>query len=106
MHHEVSVLQRHDREVLLHVLQKTTPRFGQRCDGIFTLRLAAHQRARPAAQHRWQSVAGARRGRHAGRMPGVDEEEFRIYAAEAETNRPVSLALAGIPEIVLTAKLV
>jgi osmotically inducible protein OsmC len=41
-----------------------------------------------------------------GRMPGVDEEEFRIYAAEAETNRPVSLALAGIPEIVLTAKLV
>jgi hypothetical protein len=29
-----------------------------------------------------------------GGMPGVDVEEFRIYAAEAETNRPVSLAPA------------
>jgi organic hydroperoxide reductase OsmC/OhrA len=41
-----------------------------------------------------------------GRMPGGDEEQFRIYAAEAEPNCPVSPALAGIPEIVLTAKLV
>ena len=40
-----------------------------------------------------------------GRLPGVDEEQLRIYAAPAETNRPVSVALARIPEITLTGKL-
>jgi lipoyl-dependent peroxiredoxin len=40
-----------------------------------------------------------------GHVPDVDEEQFRSYAQEAETNCPVSRALAGIPEIVLTATL-
>ena len=40
-----------------------------------------------------------------GRVPGVDERQFRAYADEAKRVCPVSRALAGIPEIVLTAKL-
>jgi osmotically inducible protein OsmC len=41
-----------------------------------------------------------------GRVSGVDEHEFRRHAEEAKVNCPVSRALAGIPEIVLSAKLV
>jgi lipoyl-dependent peroxiredoxin len=40
-----------------------------------------------------------------GHVPGVDEQEFQRYAEEAKATCPVSRALAGIPEIVLTAKL-
>jgi lipoyl-dependent peroxiredoxin len=39
-----------------------------------------------------------------GRVPGVDERQFQAYADEARRVCPVSRALAGIPEIVLTAK--
>jgi peroxiredoxin, OsmC subfamily len=41
-----------------------------------------------------------------GQVPGVDGQQFQRYADEAKANCPVSRALAGIPEIVLTAKLV
>ena len=41
-----------------------------------------------------------------GRVPGVDEQQFQAHADEAKRVCPVSRALAGIPEIVLTAKLV
>jgi osmotically inducible protein OsmC len=41
-----------------------------------------------------------------GDVPGVDEEEFQRYAEQAKVACPVSRALAGIPEIVLSAKLV
>jgi osmotically inducible protein OsmC len=40
-----------------------------------------------------------------GRVPGIDEQEFQGWAEQAKTGCPVSRALAGIPEIVLTAKL-
>jgi osmotically inducible protein OsmC len=40
-----------------------------------------------------------------GKVPGVDEQEFQRHAEEAKANCPVSRALAGIPEIVLSAKL-
>ena len=40
-----------------------------------------------------------------GRVPGVDAEQFRAYAEEAKRVCPVSRALAGIPEIRLTATL-
>lgn len=40
-----------------------------------------------------------------GHVPGVDEQEFQRFAQEAKVNCPVARALAGIPEIVLTAKL-
>jgi osmotically inducible protein OsmC len=40
-----------------------------------------------------------------GRVTGVDEQQFQAYADEAKRVCPVSRALAGIPEIVLTAKL-
>jgi osmotically inducible protein OsmC len=40
-----------------------------------------------------------------GHVPGVDEQQFGSYADEAKTTCPVSRALAGIPEIVLTTKL-
>ena len=40
-----------------------------------------------------------------GRVPGVDEQQFQAHADEAKRVCPVSRALAGIPEIVLTAKL-
>jgi lipoyl-dependent peroxiredoxin len=40
-----------------------------------------------------------------GRVTGVDQRQFEAYAEEAKRVCPVSRALAGIPEIVLTAKL-
>jgi osmotically inducible protein OsmC len=40
-----------------------------------------------------------------GRVPGVEEPEFRRYAEQAKETCPVSRALAGIPEIRLTARL-
>jgi lipoyl-dependent peroxiredoxin len=40
-----------------------------------------------------------------GLVPGVDERQFQAYADEAKRVCPVSRALAGIPEIVVTAKL-
>ena len=40
-----------------------------------------------------------------GNVPGVDEQQFQRLAQEAKVNCPVARALAGIPEIVLTAKL-
>jgi osmotically inducible protein OsmC len=41
-----------------------------------------------------------------GRVPGVDAQQFQRYADEAKATCPVARALAGIPEIVLTARLV
>ncbi|HYZ54568.1 MAG TPA: OsmC family peroxiredoxin [Streptosporangiaceae bacterium] len=41
-----------------------------------------------------------------GHVPGVDQQQFQDYADQAKATCPVSRALAGIPEIVLTAKLV
>jgi osmotically inducible protein OsmC len=40
-----------------------------------------------------------------GRVPGIDDQQFQRRAEEAKANCPVSRALAGIPEIVLSAKL-
>jgi osmotically inducible protein OsmC len=40
-----------------------------------------------------------------GRVPGVEEDEFRRYAEQAKQECPVLRALAGIPEITLTATL-
>jgi osmotically inducible protein OsmC len=40
-----------------------------------------------------------------GTVPGLDEQAFQGYAEQAKAQCPVSRALAGIPEIVLTAKL-
>jgi osmotically inducible protein OsmC len=40
-----------------------------------------------------------------GRVPDIDQQQFQSSAEEAKANCPVSRALAGIPEIVLTAKL-
>jgi osmotically inducible protein OsmC len=41
-----------------------------------------------------------------GRVTGVDEQQFQAHADKAKQVCPVSRALAGIPEIVLTARLV
>jgi osmotically inducible protein OsmC len=41
-----------------------------------------------------------------GHVSGVDEQQFQRYADEAKATCPVARALAGIPEIVLTARLV
>lgn len=41
----------------------------------------------------------------AGRVPGIDADAFRSAAEEAKANCPVSKALAGVPEIDLTARL-
>jgi lipoyl-dependent peroxiredoxin len=41
----------------------------------------------------------------AGRVPGMEEAEFEQAAGEAKENCPVSKALAGVPEIELTARL-
>jgi osmotically inducible protein OsmC len=41
-----------------------------------------------------------------GDVRGVDERQFQGYAEDAKANCPVSRALAGIPEIGLSAKLV
>ena len=40
-----------------------------------------------------------------GRVAGVDEEQFREFAAQAKANCAVSRALAGVPEITLQATL-
>jgi osmotically inducible protein OsmC len=40
-----------------------------------------------------------------GDVPGIDERQFQAYAAAAKSDCPVSRALAGIPEIILTARL-
>jgi osmotically inducible protein OsmC len=40
-----------------------------------------------------------------GTVPGLDEQAFQGYAEQAKAQCPVSRALAGIPEMVLTAKL-
>src|ERR671929_1492429 len=36
-----------------------------------------------------------------GRVPGMDEQQFRQAAEQAKENCPVSKALAGVPEITL-----
>jgi lipoyl-dependent peroxiredoxin len=40
-----------------------------------------------------------------GTVPGIGEQDFQRYAEDAKANCPVSRALAGIPEIVLSARL-
>jgi lipoyl-dependent peroxiredoxin len=40
-----------------------------------------------------------------GRVAGIDGAQFQKFAEEAKANCPISRALAGIPEIVLTANL-
>jgi osmotically inducible protein OsmC len=40
-----------------------------------------------------------------GDVPGIDQRLFQAYAEAAKRDCPVSRALAGIPEIVVTAKL-
>jgi len=40
-----------------------------------------------------------------GRVPGIDEDQFRQAAEDAKENCPVSKALAAVPEISLDAKL-
>ena len=40
-----------------------------------------------------------------GDAPGIDASEFRAYAERAKDECPVSWAVAGIPDIVLTAAL-
>jgi osmotically inducible protein OsmC len=40
-----------------------------------------------------------------GQEPGLAEAEFRRYSAEAKVCCPVSKALAGVPEITLSAEL-
>jgi osmotically inducible protein OsmC len=41
-----------------------------------------------------------------GRIPGIDQQQFEGYAREAKVGCPVSRALAGIPDMELTATLV
>jgi lipoyl-dependent peroxiredoxin len=41
----------------------------------------------------------------AGEVPGVEAHEFERYAQQAKQQCPVSRALAGVPEITLTARL-
>ncbi len=40
-----------------------------------------------------------------GSVPNVDEDDFRSYAEKAKDGCVVSRALAGVPEITLTARL-
>ena len=40
-----------------------------------------------------------------GKVPGIDEEEFRTRAEEAKAGCPVSRALAGVDEVNLTVRL-
>jgi osmotically inducible protein OsmC len=40
-----------------------------------------------------------------GRVPGMDDADFEAAAGQAKENCPVSKALAGVPEIDLTARL-
>ncbi len=41
-----------------------------------------------------------------GRVPGIDQEQFADYAAQAKEGCPVSRALAGVNEMTLDATLV
>jgi osmotically inducible protein OsmC len=41
----------------------------------------------------------------AGRVPGIDQDQFAGYAEQAKAGCPVSRALAGVGEITLDAKL-
>jgi osmotically inducible protein OsmC len=41
-----------------------------------------------------------------GSVPGIDEDAFRSYAEKAKADCPVSRALASVPEIELSARLV
>jgi osmotically inducible protein OsmC len=41
-----------------------------------------------------------------GKVPGIEDDEFQRYADEAKRDCPVSRALASVPEIELTARLV
>src|SRR5580704_17627180 len=40
-----------------------------------------------------------------GDVPGIDERQFQAYAEAAKRDCPVSRALAGVPELTLTAAL-
>ena len=40
-----------------------------------------------------------------GVVPGIDPTQFQSYAEQAKSGCPVSRALAGVPEIVVTARL-
>jgi osmotically inducible protein OsmC len=40
-----------------------------------------------------------------GAVPGIDAAQFQSYAEQAKAGCPVSRALAGVPEIVLSARL-
>jgi osmotically inducible protein OsmC len=40
-----------------------------------------------------------------GQVPGLAETELQRYSGEAKTSCPVSRALAGVPEITMSAKL-
>jgi osmotically inducible protein OsmC len=40
-----------------------------------------------------------------GRVPGMDDQQFRQAAEQAKENCPVSKALASVPEITLEARL-
>jgi lipoyl-dependent peroxiredoxin len=40
-----------------------------------------------------------------GRVPGIDEQQFRRSAEEAKENCPVSKALAGVPDVTVDAQL-
>ena len=40
-----------------------------------------------------------------GSVPGIDEDAFRGFAEKAKAGCPVSRALAGVPEIELSARL-
>ncbi|HEV7918070.1 MAG TPA: OsmC family peroxiredoxin [Solirubrobacterales bacterium] len=40
-----------------------------------------------------------------GRVPGIDQDHFAAHAEEAKAACPVSRALAGVPEIEVTARL-
>ncbi len=39
------------------------------------------------------------------KVPGIDEAQFQKIAADAKANCPLSKALAGVPEVTLTATL-
>lgn len=41
-----------------------------------------------------------------GSVPGIDQQHFEFHAGEAKDGCPVSRALAGVPEINVTARLV
>jgi osmotically inducible protein OsmC len=40
-----------------------------------------------------------------GNVPGLADTEFQRFGAEAKANCPISRALAGVPEITMSAKL-